>query len=380
MSALNQLPALGQSVWLDFIRRRMLSAGELAGLIERDALGGLTSNPAIFEKAIGGSNDYDEALARYVDLGIEDPKALFEALAVEDIQHAADLFLPIYRRTDKADGYVSLEVSPKLAHDAGATIEEAHRLWKAVNRPNLMIKVPGTQPCVPAVRQLIADGINVNVTLLFSREAYRAVARAYIEGLEELAARGGDPRAVSSVASFFISRIDSQADQEIDDRIAGGDPDAEALRPLRGRIAIANAKLAYQDYLGLFAGAKWQTLMSHGARAQRLLWASTGTKNPAYPDTLYVDELIGDNTVNTMPPATMDAFRDHGHAESRLTADVEGAQLVLKTADRLALNLESITDRLVRDGVRLFEEADDKLLAAVAAKVAALKQRAAGSD
>lgn len=379
MNPLRQLSAHGQSVWLDFIRRKLLRSGELAALIENDGLRGLTSNPAIFEKAIGGSSDYDEELGRYVALGIDDAGKLFETLAIADIRTAADLFGGVYEDSAALDGYVSLEVSPALAYDAAATIAEAHRLWNAVARPNLMIKVPGTAPCLPAVRRLIADGINVNVTLLFSRAAYRAVAQAFIDGIAERAARGQPVARVASVASFFVSRIDSAVDQDIDQRSAGGDPHAGALQRLRGKVAIANAKLAYQDYLGLFSGERWQALAGRGAQTQRLLWASTGTKNPAYPDTLYVDELIGDRTVNTMPPATMDAFRDHGTASAAtLTADLDQAEAVMAAVERHAVPLEPITDRLVREGVQQFEDADRKLLQAVAAKCEALRAAAPG--
>jgi len=373
MNHLKQLSSHGQSVWLDFIRRKLLSSGELARLIADDGLRGLTSNPAIFEKAIGGSNDYDATLETFVDLGIHDPRQIFEALAVTDIQHAADLFLGVYHECQATDGYVSLEVSPRLANDASATISEARRLWAAVNRPNLMIKVPGTASSLTAIRRLIGEGINVNVTLLFSRAAYREVARAFIDGIADLIKQGGDPRHVASVASFFISRIDAQVDAEIETRVAGGDPDAVGLQALTGKLAIANAKLAYQDYLELFSSDRWEAMAAQGAQTQRLLWASTGTKNPSYRDTLYVDELIGEHTVNTMPPATMDAFRDHGAAADTLAHRVEQAREQIKAAAKLAIPLEAITDRLVREGIKQFEDADAKLIAAVQAKVDAIR-------
>lgn len=373
MSHLKQLSSHGQSVWLDFIRRKLLSSGELARLIADDGLRGLTSNPAIFEKAIGGSTDYDATLETFVDLGIHDPRQIFEALAVTDIQHAADLFLGVYHESQATDGYVSLEVSPQLANDASATISEARRLWAAVNRPNLMIKVPGTASSLTAIRRLIGEGININVTLLFSRAAYREVARAYIDGIADFIKQGGDPRHVASVASFFISRIDAQVDAEIETRVAGGDPDAAGLQALIGKLAIANAKLAYQDYLELFSSDRWEAMAAQGAQTQRLLWASTGTKNPRYRDTLYVDELIGEHTVNTMPPATMDAFRDHGTAADTLTHRVEQAREQIKAAAKLAIPLEAITDRLVREGIKQFEDADAKLIAAVQAKVDAIR-------
>lgn len=364
MSTLKSLFPLGQSVWLDFIRRDLLTSGGLKQLIEQDGVRGLTSNPAIFEKAIGGSKDYDAALAALAGSGLDDVAA-FEHLAIDDIQRAADSFRDLYDRSEGRDGFVSLEVSPRLAFEGEQTISEARRLWKAVNRPNVMIKVPGTAAGVGALRTLIAEGINVNVTLLFAQSAWRAIADAYVEGLEQFAARGGDLSKVASVASFFISRIDTAMDAEIDARAAQSKDAAEqqALKSLAGKVAIANAKLTYQEWLQLHSGERWKRLK--GARPQRLLWASTGTKNPQYRDVLYVEELIGADTVNTMPPATMDAFRDHGRARASLTEQVEDARQVMTEVERLKLPLTAITDRLVTEGVQLFVDADDKLLAAV---------------
>jgi transaldolase/glucose-6-phosphate isomerase len=375
MSNLKSLNQYGQSVWLDYIRRDLLTSGGLARLIAEDGVSGLTSNPSIFEKAIGGSGDYDESLRNLVAAGVTDDAALFEKLAIDDIRHAADVFRPVYEATHAGDGYVSLEVPPRLAFDAEKTITEARRLWHAVDRPNLMIKVPGTPAGVGAVRQLIGEGINVNVTLLFSRAAYRAVAAAYIEGLEDRLAKGGDVSRIASVASFFISRIDTAADADIAARLKQtADADQRRLlEGLTGRIAVANAKLAYQDYLELCAGERWRRLAAkRGARPQRLLWASTGTKNPQYSDVLYVEELVGADTVNTMPPATMDAFRDHGRARASVLEGVDAARAIIANAGRAGLSLDAITDRLVGEGVQLFIEADDKLHAAVARKRATI--------
>ncbi len=368
---------LGQSIWLDFIRRDLLVSGGLQALID-EGIRGLTSNPAIFEKAIGGSTEYDAALATQVAAGELDAARLFEHLAIEDIRKAADIFMPLYRNSAGQDGYVSLEVSPHIAMDTAATVADAHRLWKAVDRPNLMIKVPGTAPGAAAVRQLIGAGINVNVTLLFSRAAYLAVAEAYLDGLETYAAAGGNPATVASVASFFISRIDSAMDADIDARLsATADAEVrEQLAALKGGIAIANAKLAYRDYQQLSQTPRWQALVQRGARPQRLLWASTGTKNAAYRDVLYVEQLIGADTVNTIPPATMDAFRDHGKVAASLAESVDAAEALIKQAEALGLPLDAVTEQLVTDGVKLFVDAHDQLLAAVARKRDALNAAA----
>ena len=362
--------ALGQSLWLDFISRELLASGGLQRLVDDDGIRGLTSNPAIFEKAIGSSSDYDAALRAQVEAGVSDPQALFEHLAIADIRAAADALKPVYAQSQAVDGYVSLEVSPRLAHDSAGTVEQARRLWREVGRDNLMIKVPGTAAGVVAVRTLIGEGVNVNVTLLFSREAYRAVAEAYIDGVEACAARGGKVARLASVASFFVSRIDTAVDAELEKRAATADAATQSrLRALLGRVAIANARLAYQDGLALFSSPRWQQLADqHQAQPQRLLWASTGTKNPAFRDTLYVEELIGANTVNTVPPATLDAFRDHGVAASRLDQELDAAQRVFSEIAALNLPFAALTERLVSEGVQLFVDADDKLLAAVARK------------
>jgi transaldolase/glucose-6-phosphate isomerase len=371
MNALKALHEYGQSVWLDYLRRDLLIGGGLARLIEEDGLRGMTSNPSIFEKAIGGSTDYDAAISELLGKGDVEPVRLFEELAIADIQHAADIFRPVYDATRRRDGYVSLEVSPELALNTEATIGEARRLWRAVDRPNVMIKVPGTPAGVPAVRQLISEGININITLLFAQSAYEAVAKAYIDGLEARAAKGGDIAGIASVASFFLSRIDTMMDDAIAERLKGAPAGEQRvmLEGLRGKVAIAGAKLAYQYYKELFGSTRWQDFARRTeAQTQRLLWASTGTKNPAYSDVLYVEELIGPDTINTMPVATMDAFRDHGRVRSSLEEGLDDAKRVMASVDRLGLPLARVTDTLVTDGIRLFADAADKLLGAVARK------------
>ncbi|MFC4274167.1 bifunctional transaldolase/phosoglucose isomerase [Achromobacter aloeverae] len=365
---LRQLAEAGQAIWLDFLSRDFIANGGLAKLVAEDGLTGVTSNPSIFEKAIGHGNAYDGAMNDFLAKADADAGTVYEHLAVQDIQAAADVLRPVYDRLAGQDGYVSLEVSPYLAYDTDGTLAEARRLWRAVDRPNLMIKVPGTREGVPAIRQLIAEGINVNVTLLFSRDAYAQVANAYIEGLEQRIKAGGDVSRMASVASFFVSRIDTRIDKAISDRLAAGDAESAALKALQGKVAIANAKLAYQDYEQLITSQRWKTLAERGARPQRLLWASTGTKNPAYPATLYVDTLIGRDTVNTMPSATMDAFRHGGDVSASLTQDVTGAQHVLDEAQRLGLRLDQVTADLVDDGARQFSDAFDALLGSVANK------------
>ena len=332
-------------------------------LVEEDGLSGVTSNPSIFEKAMGHGDAYDASLADY---DREHPEAAtidrYEHLAIEDIKAAADTLRPVYDRLNAKDGYVSLEVSPYIADDTDATIAEAQKLWKAVGKPNLMIKIPGTLAGGPAISATIAAGINVNVTLLFAQSAYQRVAEAYATGLEERVRQGQPIDRIASVASFFVSRIDSAIDKKIDE---GGTEDAKAIR---GKVAIANAKLAYAWYQDFIASDRWQALAAKGAQPQRLLWASTGTKDPAYPDTLYIDTLIGPDTVNTMPPKTMDAFRDHGVVAETLTADVDDARHVLAEAERLGLELNDVTDRLVEEGVASFAKAFDDLLGAIAKK------------
>ncbi len=350
MNPLLKLNAFGQSVWLDYIRRDFVLNGELAKLIREDGLAGLTSNPAIFEKAIGGGNEYAPAIRALKQRGLS-AMALYETLAIEDIQAAADQFRPVFDAGKGHDGYVSLEVSPYLARDTAATVVEAKRLWREVSRPNLMIKVPATLEGLPAIELLISQDMNVNVTLLFSQAMYEKVAERYIAGLERRAAEGGDLGRISSVASFFISRIDAAMDPLL--------PEA-----LRGKTAIANAMLAYDSYKRLFSGPRWENLAKKGARPQRLLWASTSTKNPAYRDVLYVEELIGSNTVNTLPPATLESFRDHGVPRASLEEDIGAARATLEAVAKHA-SLDEVTDKLLDDGVKLFADAFDKLLKAV---------------
>ena len=367
---LKTLQEYGQSVWLDFLSRDLLRGGELKRLIAEDGLRGMTSNPSIFEKAIGHGEDYDAQIAELEASGDLDPGTLFERLAVTDIQSAADALRPVYDQTQGRDGYVSIEVSPYLAMQTDATIEEARRLWREIGRDNLMVKIPATQPGLPAIRTMIAEGVNINITLLFSQKVYAQVAEAYISGLEEYVRKGGDPHKVASVASFFVSRIDTLVDEALDKKIAAANDPAEKarLKGLQGKIAIANAKLAYQMYQRIFRDERWQRLAQHGAQTQRLLWASTGTKNKAYSDVLYVEELIGPDTVNTMPPATMDAFRDIGRPRMSLEENVPGAETAMTTLAEAGISIDEITARLVEDGVRLFAEAADNLYAAVQKK------------
>src|SRR5205814_1520408 len=364
---LKDLLKFGQSVWLDYIRRDLITSGELKRLIQGDGLRGMTSNPAIFEKAIAGSTDYADILASLKDRPDLDAKARYEIIAIRDIQDVADLLRPVYEESHRRDGYVSLEVSPYLARDTQGTLEEARRLWKWVDRPNVMIKVPGTAEGIPAFEQLISEGMNINVTLLFSQEVYQQVAQAYVRGVEKFAATGGDVGRVASVASFFISRIDNSVDSELSAKLksSNGPQEEQKLKGLLGKVAIANGKLAYQRYLNIFSGAQWDKLRAKGAQTQRVLWASTSTKNPAYPDILYVQEMIGPDTVNTIPPATFDAFRDHGQLRETLTEGVDEAKRVMQDLASVGISIEQVTDQLTDDGVRLFDEAFDKLLAAV---------------
>jgi transaldolase/glucose-6-phosphate isomerase len=368
--ATNPLKALltyGQSMWLDYIRRDLITSGRLKTMIADDGLRGMTSNPSIFEKAIGESSLYDDILKSLASQRDLDATARYEKIAIRDIQDAADVLRPVYEGSQFHDGYVSLEVSPLLARKTQETIEEGRRLWKAVGRENVMIKVPGTAEGLPAIRQLIGDGININVTLLFAQEVYEKVAEAYIAGLEDLAKRGGNLKRMAGVASFFISRIDTLVDSLIDDKLNTA-TDAQQqglLKSLLGKIAIANGKLTYQRYQRIFSGPRWQALASKGAQTQRVLWASTSTKNPAYRDVMYVEELIGPDTVDTMPPATVDAFREHGRLRNSLTEDVAAAQKVMDDLAKAGISIGEVTTKLTDDGVKLFADAFHKLLAAV---------------
>ncbi len=363
---LMQLQTFGQSIWLDYIRRDLMETGELQRLIAEDGLRGMTSNPSIFEKAIAGGQyqGFLDSLSNRSDL---DAKGRYELLAIRDIQAAADILAQVYKSTKKRDGYVSLEVSPYLANDTQGTMEEARRLWKSVARDNVMIKVPGTPEGIPAIRQLISEGININVTLLFAQPVYEEVAAAFIDGLEKFAASGGDVNKVASVASFFISRIDSLVDKLVDEKLAKeSDPARKAkLESIHGKIAIANGKLTYEAYERIFSSPGWKALAAKGAQTQRVLWASTSTKNPKYRDVLYVEELIGRDTVNTVPPATLEAFRDHGKPRQSLTENVEGARKTMADLAAVGISMKEVTDKLTVDGVKLFADAFDALLAEV---------------
>src|SRR6202522_2861216 len=361
-----QLQNFGQSIWLDYIRRDLVEGGELQRLITEDGLRGMTSNPSIFEKAIAGGQyqDFLDSLSGRSDL---DAKGRYELLAIRDIQDAADLFAPVYKSTKKRDGYVSLEVSPYLANDTNGTLDEARRLWKSVARENVMIKVPGTSAGIPAIRQLLSEGININVTLLFAQPVYEDVAAAFIDGVEKFSAGGGDVSKVASVASFFISRIDTLVDSLVDNELK---PETDAgrrakLQGILGKIAIANGKLTYEAYQRIFSTPRWKALAAKGAQTQRVLWASTSTKNKNYRDVLYVEELIGPDTVNTVPPATLDAFRDHGKPRQSLTEDVEGARKTMGDLAAVGIVMKDVTDKLTIDGEKLFADAFDTLLAAV---------------
>jgi len=364
---LKDLLKYGQSMWLDYIRRDLFTTGKLKAMIEDDGLRGMTSNPAIFEKAIADSSLYDDilhSLATQKDLSAT---TKYEQIAIRDIRDAADQLRGVYEETNFRDGYVSLEVSPYLANKTQETIDEARRLWKTVQRENVMIKIPGTAEGLPAIRQAISEGININVTLLFAQEVYVKVAEAYVAGLEDLAARGGNLKKMAGVASFFISRIDTLIDSMLDQKLKStSDPNQQALlKSLLGKVAIANGKLTYQRYQKIFSGPKWEKLAAKGAQTQRVLWASTSTKNPNYRDVMYVEELIGPDTVDTMPPATIDAFREHGRVRPSLTEDIPGAQKTMDDLAKAGISMKEVTDKLTVDGVKLFSDAFDKLLAAV---------------
>lgn len=359
MNPLVELQAYGQSFWYDNIRRKFLRDGTLQSLIDNDGLRGITSNPSIFEKAIGHSDDYDKQMMSPAQAGAS-TQEIYEALALADIKAACDLFTELYAESNGGDGFVSLEVSPYLAEDSEGTVAEARRLFAAVDRPNVMIKVPATPEGIPAIRQLISEGINVNVTLMFNQAHYEAVAQAYIEGLTQLVENGGNPEKVASVASFFVSRVDSAVDKKL------AELNDQAAEALMGKVAIANSKVVYQRFKQLFHGEAFAKLRRAGAAPQRLLWASTGTKNPAYPDTLYIDALIGSETVNTMPPNTLEAFRDNGTVKNTLESNVEEAQATLASLAELRIDLGDITEQLQIDGVAAFAKAFEQLMATIA--------------
>ena len=358
---LKQLEAFGQSVWLDYIRRDLIATGGLKRLIEEDGLRGMTSNPAIFEKAIADSRDYDADI-RTMALAGMDEKTIYEILSRRDVQNAADEFRPLYERTDGKDGFVSLEVNPHLAHDTQGTIKEARRLWSAMNRPNVFIKVPATVEGLPAIRRLISEGINVNVTLLFGLPRYRQAAEAYLAGIEARLTLGTDVSRLASVASFFLSRIDTLVDPLLEKVMAEGGIEADLAKTLRGQAAIASAKMAYRIYKETFGSDRFRDLAARGARAQRVLWASTGTKNPDYEDVKYIEALIGPDTVNTMPVNTLNAYRDHGVPKSRLEDDVGKAAAILAGLAKLDIRIDAITQQLEDEGIEKFNKPFDKLM------------------
>jgi transaldolase len=358
---LKQLGILGQSIWLDYIRRDLIAGGGLRRLIEEDGLRGMTSNPSIFEKAIADSHDYDEDI-RAMALRGKGAEAIYETLSHCDVQSAADEFRPVYERTDGKDGYVSLEVNPHLAYDTHGTMREARRLWCALNRPNVFIKVPATAEGLPAIQQLISEGINVNITLLFGLPRYRQVVEAYLSGIEARATQGKAVKQVASVASFFMSRIDALVDPLLDKPIAQGGKKADLAKKMRGQLAIASAKMAYQIYKEIFGSDRFKKLAAQGALVQRLLWASTSTKNPDYKDVKYVEALIGPDTVNTAPLETLDAYRDHGEPKARLEQDVKEARWVLERLPELGISIDNVTRQLEDEGVEKFSKPFDKLM------------------
>jgi transaldolase len=363
-----ELEAFGQSIWMDYIRREMINSGELQNLIEEDGVSGVTSNPSIFEKAIAESYDYDDAIHALTLKG-KTSDEIYQSLTVEDIQNVADLLRPRYDQTDGRDGFVSLEVNPKLAHDSASTISEARRLWSLVNRPNVMIKVPATLEGLPAIRQLISEGINVNITLLFGLPRYREVAEAYIAGLEDLMAKGKPLKQVASVASFFLSRIDVLIDPVLDQKMNTANPQAELAAGLQGQIAIASAKAAYQMYKEIFGSERFARLAKKDARTQRLLWASTSTKNPAYKDTKYMEALIGPYTINTVPVETLSAYRDHGNPARTLDQNVSKAYKSFEDLKSVGIDLDAVTQQLEDEGIEKFSAAFDRLMASLEEKM-----------
>jgi transaldolase len=360
-SNLHKLSALGQSVWIDYLSRDLLETGELERMMREDAVVGVTSNPTIFQKAISQGERYDAQLREILESGETDAKEIFLQLSSRDIAAACDLLRKVWDEGKGLDGYVSWEVDPRLAYDKGATIAEAQRLHEWIERPNLYVKIPATEPGLGAIEEMIASGRNINVTLIFSLERHKAVMEAYLRGLERLVESGGDPSTVHSVASFFVSRVDTETDKRLD--AIGGD----ALQ-LRGKLGVANAKLAYENYLGAFSGARWEALAAKGATKQRCLWASTSTKNPEYRDVLYVEELIGPETVDTMPEETIEAFQDHGNVAETLTQDVEGARKLFDDLRTAGIDYDDVVDTLEREGVQKFSDSFDELMDGIKAK------------
>jgi transaldolase len=366
---LHRLHELGQSVWLDYIRRGMLENGELRTMMDQFDLRGVTSNPSIFEEAIGKSTDYDRTLEALAGDGTGAYEA-YESVVIEDIRDACDILRPVYDAADGHDGFVSIEVNPELAHDTERTLADARRLWKTVDRPNLMVKIPGTDEGVPAIEQALSEGININITLLFSLVGYGKVMEAYLRGLERRAEAGGDVSRVASVASFFVSRVDTAVDAELEEIVNAGGEHASRAKSLLGKAAIANAKLAYQQFREIFTGDRWDRLHARGAKVQRPLWASTSTKNPDYRDVIYIEELIGPHTVNTVPLATLKAFADHGVAQERVTHDLDGARSVLDSLHELGIELSEVTERLQLEGVEKFIKSFRGTMTVVADKLA----------
>jgi transaldolase / glucose-6-phosphate isomerase len=365
MNPLRALLEYGQSPWMDYIRRDLLTSGGLRKMIQEDGLMGMTSNPTIFEKAITGSKDYADILESPEAKKL-DAKGVFEKIAIRDVQDATDIFKSVYQQTKRRDGYVSLEVSPLLANDTKGTIDEARRLWKSVGRENVMIKVPGTPEGLPAIRTLLEEGININITLLFAQWVYEDVAEAFLAALEARVKKGQDVSHVASVASFFVSRIDTLIDSQIDAKLKT-ETDSNRrtlLTGLQGKVAVANAKLTYHKYQEIYGGPRWKALVAKGAQTQRLLWASTSTKNPKYRDVMYVEELIGADTVDTIPPATFDAFRDHGRVRASLTENLDDAAKIMLALEKAGISMKEVTDKLVVDGVKLFADAFKQLLEA----------------
>src|SRR6184192_225999 len=375
-----ELAEAGTSVWLDYIRRSLITSGELQRMIEEDAVVGMTSNPTIFEKAIGGSSDYDEALRNLIDGDNKSDEEIMLGLIVEDIQMAADVLKPVYERTKHKDGYVSIEVLPRVANDTTATITMAHDLWERVSRPNIFVKIPATDEGLPAIEQCIADGVNINITLMFSVKVYEDVARAYIRGLQRRA-KAGKPVDIASVASFFVSRVDTSVDKLLEQKIAAASDPAERqrLQNLLGKAAVANAKLAYRAFQRIFNEPEFAELRRQGARVQRCLWASTGTKNPHYSDVMYVEELIGPETVNTMPQQTMMAFKEHGEVRPSLLENLAGAEQVMRELAAIGIYMDKVTSDLRVDGVKLFADSIDKLLKEIANKKQKLQQGSVGA-
>jgi len=365
VNPLRALLEYGQSPWMDYVRRDLLTSGTLKKLIQEDGLMGMTSNPTIFEKAITGSKDYADILDSPEAKKL-DAKGVYEKIAIRDVQDATDIFKPVYQQTKRRDGYVSLEVSPLLANDTQGSIDEARRLWKSVGRENVMIKIPGTEQGLPAIRTLLEEGININITLLFAQWVYEDVAEAFLQALEARAKKGQDISHIASVASFFVSRIDTLIDSQIDAKLktATDAKQSALLTSLQGQVAIANAKLTYHKYHEIYGGPRWKALAAKGAQTQRLLWASTSTKNPKYRDVLYVEELIGADTVDTIPPATFDAFRDHGRVRASLTENLDDAAKTMLALEKAGISMKEVTDKLVVDGVRLFADAFRQLLEA----------------